>query len=258
MDVLEERRAEIVAEVGPPRRSRGRARPRRRAAASAASWPRLSRRSLGFERAVEEEDAGGERVRQVVLGRVEDALAVRAEAAEGDAEGEAQVVGGGSGSYSGSYGGSGVPSGRSTAALRPVLGVAPRGGTGRAELDEGSRCDSCSVKAGSIAIEDIARHRLNSKSGKSIDVADLEVMPGFRALRTCVARTDVHQAELPMSDSIAERPTRPCCRRCCESGALAPERLLPIIEKATPEPKNSASLLQFWMRSRYSMFAHKP
>ena len=92
VDVLEELRAEVVAEVRPfvdraavlcP----GGVERLRRVVAEAVA------KVVRFERAVEEEDAGGERVREIVLRRVEDAFTVRAEATEGDAERVAHVVG---------------------------------------------------------------------------------------------------------------------------------------------------------------------
>ena len=95
---------------------------------------------LGVERGVEEEDAVRERVREVRGGRVEDALggAVgRAEAAEGDAEGEAQVVGGGLGVELLDVIGERRALRTVDGGLGPVLGVAPGGGAGTAELDGG-------------------------------------------------------------------------------------------------------------------------
>ena len=95
---------------------------------------------FGVERGVEEEDAVRECVREVRGGGVEDALggaARRAEAAEGDAEGEAQVVGGGLGVQLLDVLGEWSALGAVDGGLGPLLGVAPGGGAGPAELDGG-------------------------------------------------------------------------------------------------------------------------
>ena len=95
---------------------------------------------LGVERGVQEEDAVRECVREIRGSRVEDALggaACRAEAAEGDAKGEAQVVGGGFGVQLLGVLGERRALGTVDGGLGPVLGVAPRGGAGAAELDGG-------------------------------------------------------------------------------------------------------------------------
>ena len=95
---------------------------------------------LGIERGVEEEDAVRKRVREVRSGRLEDTLgsaAGKAEAAESDAKGEAQVVGRGLGVELFDVIGERRALGAVDGGLGPVLGVAPGGGAGTAELDGG-------------------------------------------------------------------------------------------------------------------------
>ena len=98
---------------------------------------------VGVQGAVQEQDALGQGVGEVVLGRVEDALALRAEAAEGHAEGEAQVIGRGLGVVFRLVGRQRCAFGAVDGSLCPGLGVAPRR-NGRAALNstEGSRWDS--------------------------------------------------------------------------------------------------------------------
>ena len=97
-----------------------------------------------LERAVEEEDAGGQRVREIVLRRVEDALAVRAEAAEGDAEGEAQMIGGRLGIVLGFVGRERCAFGAIDGGSGPSLARGAKAeGPGRRNSTEGSRWDSC-------------------------------------------------------------------------------------------------------------------
>ena len=78
---------------------------------------------------------------------VENAFAVCTEATECHAEGEAQVVGGGLGVELLDVGRERLAFGAVDGELGPVLGVAPGEGPGDLNSTEGSRWDSCFVKA---------------------------------------------------------------------------------------------------------------
>src|SRR5690606_689624 len=83
---------------------------------------------------VEEEDAVGQRVAEIRGARVEDAVAVRAEAAEGHAEGKAQVIRGRLGVEGFDVSGERRALGAIDRGLGPFLGVAPGRGAGALEF----------------------------------------------------------------------------------------------------------------------------
>src|SRR5690606_29579578 len=90
---------------------------------------------VGVEGAVEEEETGGQRVVEIILLRIEDALAVRPETAKRDAEREAHVIGRRLGVELGRVIGQRCALGAIDSGLRPGLGVTPRGRAGPLELD---------------------------------------------------------------------------------------------------------------------------
>jgi hypothetical protein len=80
---------------------------------------------LAVESAIEEENARRQRVRQVILNRVEDPLAVRAEAAERHAERKAQMIGRRLRIVLGLVGRQRLADGAVDSHLRPLLSVTP-------------------------------------------------------------------------------------------------------------------------------------
>ena len=134
VDVAEELEAQPGAEVGVGIYGRAVLGPFRVQEFGGAVAEAVAGRTL-LETSVEEADAGGEGCGEIVLGWVENAFAICTEAAEGHTEGEAQVVGGGLGVEFLDVGRERLAFGAVDGELGPLLGVAPRGGAGRLELD---------------------------------------------------------------------------------------------------------------------------
>jgi len=136
VDILEELRSEVIAEVRPFVDRAAVVRPcgvdrLQDIVAQAISM------IVRLERAVEEEDTSGEGWREEVLRRVEYAFTIRAEPAECDAEGITQVVGGWLGVELGFVGGEWCALGAVGGGLSPGLGVTPGRGARFTELNGG-------------------------------------------------------------------------------------------------------------------------
>jgi len=146
------------------------------------------------EGAVEEEDAGRERVREVVGGRVEDALAVGAEAAEGDAEGEAEVVVRWLRLVLRLVGLEGLRGIAVNCTLCPVLAPGPGRGSWLSEVGRTLSCLLVSPELAPKNDDDFAR-RSDWVHGKSIDVSDLEVHSGVQRFHDSAGPGGVQKTE---------------------------------------------------------------
>ena len=132
----------------------------------------------GVERAVEEEDAVGQGMGQIVFGRVEDALAAGmiegAEAPQRHAQGKAQVIRGRFGIVFRCVGRQRSAFGAVDRGLRPFLGVAPGGWAGMFEFYRDFVVGFVNSKCTIDLIENFIRIR-NRKDWESIDISGLIV-----------------------------------------------------------------------------------